>query len=82
MRRAVRRGSWREELEEAEGLAAVEALDRSLAQQEAAMFAELGVLLDEKGDAAAAAAQVRALMFVARFRHDIERRLDILDTAR
>ena len=74
--------SWREALEEAEGLVEVEALDRSLTQQQDSMFADLGSLLDEKADATAAAAQVRALMFVARFRQDIERRLDTLDTAR
>jgi molecular chaperone HscB len=38
-------------------------------------------LLDEAGDAASAAAEVRALMFVTRFRQDIERRLDALDPA-
>ena len=74
--------SWREALEESEGLVEVEALDRSLTQQQDSMFADLGSLLDEKADATAAAAQVRALMFVARFRQDIERRLDTLDTAR
>ena len=31
---------------------------------------------------AAAAARVRALMFVARFRHDIGRRLEALDATR
>ena len=74
--------SWREALEEAAGLADIEALDQSLTLEQDAMFAELGSLLDEEADAPAAAAQVRALMFVARFRHDIERRLDTLDTHR
>ena len=38
--------------------------------------------LDERADAAGAAATVRALMFVTRFRQDLERRLDALDTTR
>ena len=39
----------------------------------------LAVLLDDEGDAAAAAATVRALMFVARFREDLLKRLEALD---
>ncbi|MDP1901180.1 MAG: Fe-S protein assembly co-chaperone HscB [Rubrivivax sp.] len=71
---------WREMLEEAPDSATVEALDTAVAQQESAMLAELARLLDEHPDTAAAAARVRALMFVARFRQDIERRLEALDT--
>jgi len=70
---------WREALDEAEGADAVARLDRSVAQQEHDMLEELAVLLDERQDNTAAAAQVRALMFVARFRSDIARRLDTLD---
>jgi molecular chaperone HscB len=70
---------WREALDEAQGLAAVEKLDDEVAAAEGAMLAELQRLLDEAGDAPAAAAQVRALMFVQRFRDDIVRRLEALD---
>jgi hypothetical protein len=38
----------------------------------------LALLLDERGDVAAAAAEVRALMFVGRFRDAIARRLEAL----
>ena len=75
----VQQMQWREALEEAEGAAAVEALDRMVAKQELAMLEELAVLLDDRHDNVAAAAQVRALMFVARVRSDIARRLDTLD---
>jgi len=68
--------SWREALDEAAGPEAAEALDREVAASERAMTAELQRLLDEAGDAAAAAAEVRALMFVRRFRDDIARRLE------
>jgi molecular chaperone HscB len=71
---------WREALEEAADRAAIEALDSAVAQEESTLLAGLAVLLDEQPDAAAAAARVRALMFVARFRQDIERRLDALAT--
>ena len=74
--------AWREALDEAADLAAVEALDRSVAQQQQAMQAALTSLLDEQQDTAAAAVQVRSLMFVARFRQDLQRRLDTLDATR
>ena len=74
--------AWREALEDATTVASVEALDDNVAADESRRIAELAVLLDERGDTAAAAAQVRALMFVARFREDIARRLDALDPSR
>ena len=73
---------WREALDEAQGLADVEGLDAQVARDETARLAELATLLDERSDTAGAAAQVRALMFVARFRADIARRLEALDPAR
>jgi len=72
----------REALDDAEGPAAVERLDAEVAQHEAGMLDELVQLLDRQQDIPAAAAQVRALMFVARFRHDIQRRLEALDSTR
>jgi len=75
--------AWREALDDATGLAAVEALDDQVATQEQALLATLGHTLDDATDpaagATAAAQQVRALMFVARFREDIARRLEALD---
>jgi molecular chaperone HscB len=73
---------WREALEEAATSVAVTALDDEVQRDEAAMRRHLTDLLDVRSDTAAAAAQVRALMFVARFRQDIERRLDRLDADR
>jgi molecular chaperone HscB len=74
--------AWREALDDAATLADVEALQAELLHSQAAMQGELAQLLDATGDAAAAAAKVRALMFVARFRQDLERRLDALDPHR
>ncbi len=71
--------AWREDLDDAHGVAAVERLDAAVATDEAVRLAELGRTLDERVDTAAAAQQVRALMFVARFRQDIDRRLEALD---
>lgn len=74
--------AWREALDEAADAAAVEALDAEIAHEESRMLAELATLLDDRQDTAAAAALVRSLMFVARFRHDIGRRLEALDATR
>ena len=72
-------GASAQRLADARNLAAVETLDAAVATDEAARLAELGVSLDERADPSAAAQQVRALMFVDRFRKDIGRRLEALD---
>ena len=74
--------AWREALEDAAGPAEVQALDEQVARDECRMLDALSTQLDDTSDTAAAAAQVRALMFVARFRQDIERRLDKLEPHR
>jgi molecular chaperone HscB len=73
---------WREALEEAVGAAEVERLAGTVARAEHSLIADLTRRLDEEGDAAGAAADVRALMFVGRFRQNVERRLDTIDPAR
>lgn len=73
--------AWREALDDADGAAAVQALDDTVAAEERAMQARLVALLDEQGDTAAAAAQVRALMFVTRFREALAQRLERLLSA-
>ncbi|MBV8379826.1 MAG: Fe-S protein assembly co-chaperone HscB [Paucibacter sp.] len=67
---------WREALDDARDAAAVEALAEQVAEREDTLLAELERLLDVAGDAQAASAQVRALMFIQRFRADIDKRLE------
>jgi molecular chaperone HscB len=69
---------WRESLDDAADLDAVQALDAQVLAQEGAMLTRLQAELDEQGDAAAAAQTVRALMFVQRFRQDLDHRLEAL----
>lgn len=69
---------WRESLEEASTESELDALDDEVLQAKKRMLAECGRLLDDVGDAAGAVQQVRALMFVARFAQDVERRRDQL----
>jgi molecular chaperone HscB len=78
----VQQMEWREALDEAAGLADVEALDDEVRRVEQTLLRSLQTALDDRNDAPAAASTVRALMFVARFRQDLERRLDALDTTR
>jgi molecular chaperone HscB len=70
---------WREALDDAASEAALQALDDDAAQAEVAALAQVQRLLDDNNDAPAAAAQVRALMFIQRFRADIDQRLAALD---
>ena len=71
--------AWREALDEAADSTAVQALADQVEAHERSLLDRLRSLLDEGGDVAAAAAQVRALMFVARFRQDIDQRLEALE---
>ena len=69
---------WREALEDAGGVQELDALDEEMLQARRRMLAECERLLDEARDPQAAVQRVRALMFVARFADDIERRRDQL----
>ena len=71
--------AWREALDEADGADAVDRLDADVADSEAGMIEHLSQALDTRNDPQSAAQQVRALMFVDRFRHDVRRRLEALD---
>ena len=70
---------WREALDDANDETALTALDDDAVQAETAALATVQRLLDEAGDAPAAASQVRALMFIQRFRADIDQRLAKLE---
>ena len=70
---------WREALDAAEGRLEVDSIIGMVEQHEAVLLQELQSALDERSDTAAAAQTVRSLMFVRRFKEDLERRLDKLD---
>ena len=69
---------WREALDEAGAVAQVEALADAVLTHRRTALTELQSTLDERRDFAAAAQQVRALMFVERFVHDLDQRLEAL----
>jgi len=70
--------AWRESLDEAHDLSAVEGLADDVAAHRRAALAQLEATLDQAHDYATAAQQVRALMFVERFAHDVDQRLEAL----
>ncbi|GAA0747489.1 Fe-S protein assembly co-chaperone HscB [Ideonella azotifigens] len=73
--------AWREALEAATTAQAVATLASEVQAHQRAMLATLDQLIDQRQDWPAAAAQVRALMFVARFSEDLCDRQDRLDAA-
>lgn len=75
----VKQMAWREALEDADGLVAVEALADEVAAARKGLLAQLERSLDVDRDPVRAAQQVRAAMFVERFAHDVDRRLEALE---
>lgn len=74
----VQQLEWREALDDASSLDHVQLLADAVAQRRTQLLAQVQQLLDRHGDTQAAAAQVRALMFVERFAEDVDRRLEAL----
>ena len=69
---------WRESLDDATAIAAVDALQAEVDAARARVLSSLGSLIDEKADFQAASQQVRALMFIERFAQDVESKADAL----
>ncbi len=69
---------WREALDEADDVAALESLLDDTAAARRQLHAELAHAIDQHQDAAAAVQHVRALMFVERFAEEVHQRIDRL----
>ena len=69
---------WRESLDDATAIAAVDALQAEVDAARSRALSSLDWLIDEKGDFPAASQQVRALMFIERFAQDVEAKADQL----
>jgi molecular chaperone HscB len=69
---------WREALDDAGSIDAVEVLSEQVATQRKEVLAQLEKLLDQAHDYPAAVQQVRVLMFIERFVDDIDHRLEAL----
>jgi molecular chaperone HscB len=67
--------AWREALEDAVTPSEVDAVAREIGAERRRAHERLADALDRQGDFAAAAREVRALMFIERFAADIDRRV-------
>jgi len=72
---------WREAMDEAADVAALEALHDDVQQAHTTALQQCAQLIDTAHDLAAAAQQVRGLMFIEKFLHDIDSRIDQLDAS-
>ncbi len=70
--------SWREALDDAVDAHALEALDAQVTSARDALLRQIEQALDVADDAREASSQVRALMFVDKFRDDLAQRRDAL----
>ncbi len=70
--------AWREALDDASSGADLDALDAQLNKARHEVLERIGHLLDQEDKAPQAAQQVRALMFIERFAHDVEARFEQL----
>jgi molecular chaperone HscB len=70
---------WREALDDAANQADFDQLSAQLLKARRHLLQQIEALLDVQGDAAQAAQQVRALMFIERFGEDIEARVEKMD---
>jgi molecular chaperone HscB len=75
----ARQMSWREALDEARDVAAVEHLDDEVAAHERETLESLRVMLDERNDLTVAAQLTWVLTYIARLREAINERLEALD---
>lgn len=74
----IQQMEWREALEEAQSGGELDALDSEVHHARREALAQCEQMIDQKHDYVSAASQVRALMFVARFADDVERRRELL----
>lgn len=74
----VEQMEWRESLDDAATDHELEAVSGQLSGARQRVLKDIERLLDHEGDAPAAAQQVRAMMFIERFAHDVEQRFDQL----
>ena len=70
---------WRESLEAAKDICEIDALAAEVRAARSRSLDELGRTIDERGDHAQAARQVRELMFVERFASDVDARAEALE---
>jgi molecular chaperone HscB len=71
---------WREELDEADSDESLNALHQNVDAAQRELLGECASLIDVQGDYALAVQSVRSLMFIEKFRRDLELAFDKLET--
>lgn len=74
----IQQMQWREALEEAQDLDSLEVIASQTRISKREQLAKIEHSLDQQQDFAAAAQQVRSLMFIERFHHEVNARIDSL----
>ncbi|MFI5445496.1 Fe-S protein assembly co-chaperone HscB [Polaromonas sp. UC242_47] len=74
----VQQMQWREALEDAEGLENLEEIASQAMSRKREQLSKIERILDQQKDFAAAAQQVRSLMFIERFGSEVDARIDSL----
>ena len=74
----VQQMEWREALDDASSLAEIAGLNDSVTQSRLATLLKCEQMIDAAQDFRGAVGQVRALMFIERFAHDVDMRLEQL----
>jgi molecular chaperone HscB len=75
----VQQLEWREQLEDAAEAGEIEVLADTVAAEETRLHSEVAAAVDEHGDFESAATLVRSWMFIAKFREDVNRRLEAFE---
>jgi molecular chaperone HscB len=75
----IQQMQWREELDEATHAPAIESLQQQMSAEKQQLLQQCADAIDIRSDWTQAAQSVRALMFIERFEHDLDNRLERLD---
>ncbi len=75
----VQQLEWREQLADAADAGGIDSLADTVAGEEKRLLAEVAAAIDEHGDFESAATLVRSWMFIAKFREDVNRRLEAFE---
>ncbi len=75
----IQQMQWREELDEASDAPAIESLQQQMSAEKQQLLQQCADAIDIRSDWTQAAQSVRALMFIERFEHDLDNRLERLD---
>jgi len=75
----IQQMQWREAMEEARDLRALETLQAEVTGMQSKLMLECSTLIDEKANYPAAVAVIRSLLFIEKLGRDLEQRFEVLE---